>query len=223
MVKRAVLFINGDLAKLSQLSLEKSDFLIGVDGGVRLIRNLGLKPDLIIGDFDSSIQPKRGAVIKVSQNLTDAEFALNYCVKQGFKELVLVGILGRRLDHLLANIFLGFRFNLTIIENKQILYFVTSGRVLEGRPGDLVSLIPLLGDCRGVTTVGLKWRLQGETLKVGSSRGVSNVMTKNRVRIGLKKGLLLVIYTQKPVGISRLRADVTYSPRSPFKKNVLPS
>lgn len=195
MVKRAVLFINGDLAKLPQLSLEKSDFLIGVDGGTRLIWRLKRRPDLIIGDFDSSIQPKHGAVIKSLQDLTDTEFALDYSIKHGFKEIVLVGVLGSRLDHLLANIFLGFRFNLTIIENKQILYFVTSGRVLEGRPGDLVSLIPL-SNCFGIFTAGLKWRLQGETLKVGSSRGVSNVMTGKTARVNLKKGRLLVVYNR---------------------------
>jgi len=70
--------------------------------------------------------------------------------------------------------------------------------VLEGEAGDLVSLIPL-SDCAGVTTFGLKWRLQGSTLKVGTSRGISNVLIGKSCRISLKKGRLLVIKTE-PLG-----------------------
>jgi thiamine pyrophosphokinase len=194
MVKRATLFINGDLARLPQLRLRKKDFLIGVDGGTRLARKLGLKLDLIIGDFDSLPRPTKGNVIyKVSQELTDTEFALEYCLKHGYKDVVLVGILGSRLDHFLANIFLGYRFNLTIIEGKQTLYFVSSKINLAGKKGDLISLIPL-SDCLGVTTEGLEWPLQGETLKVGTSRGISNVMTGKSARVSLEKGRLLVVY-----------------------------
>ena len=198
MVIRAVLFINGDLACLPRLRLKKTDCLIGVDGGTHLILKLKRRPNLIIGDFDSFPRPARGrVVIKSSQDFTDTEIALDYCVKHGFKDMVLVGVLGSRLDHLLANIFLGARFNLTIIEGKQTLYFSPSGFHLEGRAGDLVSLIPLT-DCSGIKTIGLKWRLQGETLKVGSSRGVSNVMTGKAARVSLKKGRLLVIKTAQP-------------------------
>lgn len=194
MVKRAVLFLNGDLARLTSLKIRKSDWLIGVDGGARLILRLGLKPDLIIGDFDSYPRPASGALmIKSSQDLTDTEMALDYCVKSGFKEVILAGVLGNRLDHLLTNILLGTRFNFTIIEGQQTLYFVPSRIILEGKTGDLVSLIPL-ENCFGVTTMGLKWCLQGETLKVGTSRGVSNVMTGKTARVSLKKGRLLVVY-----------------------------
>ncbi len=196
MVKRAILFINGDLAQLPRLILKKSDFLIGVDGGTRLILRLKRRPDLAIGDFDSYPKPQAGAVIKKSQDLTDVEFALDYCVKHGFKDIVLVGVLGSRLDHLITNIFLGVRFNLTIIEGNQTLYFVSTKRLFVGKPGDLVSLIPLMGDCFGVTTAGLKWRLQGETLKFGFGRGISNVMTGKTCRVRLKKGRLLVVYNR---------------------------
>ncbi len=195
MVKRAVLFINGDLAQIPQLSIKKSDFLIGVDGGTRLARRLGLKPNLIVGDFDSLARPAKGQVVfKKSQELTDTEFALDYCVKHGFKDVVLVGVLGRRLDHLLATIFLGYRFNLTIIEGNQTFYFVSSRIVFEGRAGDLVSLIPLF-NCSGVITKGLKWRLKSETLKVGESRGVSNIMVRKKASVSLEKGRLLIIHT----------------------------
>ena len=200
MVKRAVLFVNGDLTSLSSLKIRKSDFLIGVDGGTRLIRRLGLTPNIIIGDFDSLPRPHRGAVlVKTTQELTDTEFALDYCNLQKFKEVLLVGILGHRLDHLLANIFLASKFKLTIYDGQQVLYFITgpSSRVLEGWHGDLVSLVPLT-DCSGVITTGLKWRLQVEYLKFGTSRGISNVMTGKTARVSFKEGRLLVIKATTP-------------------------
>lgn len=196
MVKRAVLFINGDLAELPSLKLKKTDFLIGVDGGTRLAQRLGLKPDIIIGDFDSYPDPPAPSLLKPDQDHTDTEFALDYCFKHGYKDIILVGLLGTRLDHLLTNIFLGSRFNLTIIEGRQTLYFCPSGFHLEGRAGDIVSLIPLT-DCSGIKTIGLKWRLQGDSLKVGTTRGVSNVMIGKTCRISLKKGRLLVVYNSR--------------------------
>jgi thiamine pyrophosphokinase len=182
------------LAQPPRLHLKKSDFLVGVDGGTWLIHRLGRRPDLVVGDFDSLPQPKNGRVLfKESQELTDTELAVDYCRKHGYKEIVLVGVLGRRLDHLLANLFLASRFQLTIYEGNQVLHFVSgsTGLNLEGKPGDLVSLIPL-SDCAGVTTMGLKWPLQGESLKVGTGRGISNVMLGKKATIRLKKGRLLV-------------------------------
>lgn len=193
MVKRAVLFANGSLSSLAGLKLKKNDFLIGIDGGSRLIAGLGRRPNLVVGDFDSFPRPSRRALFKRSQDKTDTEFALDYCVKSGFKEIVLAGVLGDRLDHLIANIFLGVRFNLTIIEGRQTLYFVPTKTVFVGKPGDLVSLIPL-SDCFKINTIGLKWRLRGESLKVGSSRGISNVMTGKTAKVELKGGLLLVVH-----------------------------
>ncbi len=114
--------------------------------------------------------------------------------RDGFSDYFLNNTNCRRKD--ITNIFLGVRFNLTIIEGNQTLYFVTTRRLLVGKPGDLVSLIPLLGDCWGVTTIGLKWRLQGETLKFGFGRGISNVMTGKTCRVRLKKGRLLVVYNR---------------------------
>lgn len=193
MSKRAVIFVNGELADLSRLKIKKTDLLIGVDGGTKLIK----KPELIIGDLDSIKRIPRGIKIikKPDQEQTDTEMALEYCRKQKIKEVILVGLLGRRLDHLLANIMNLIKFKFKIIEGNQEISLVTSRSDLEGSRGDLVSLIPILSDCNDVTTKGLKWSLQGRTLKLGESRGVSNVMLSKTASVSLKKGCLLVVKT----------------------------
>ena len=195
---RAVVFLNGDLS-LPPKILRPNDFLIGVDGGSKLVARLGRKPDLIIGDLDSLPQPPKGVpIIKypTDKDQTDSELALNYAIKEGFKEILLVGFLGKRLDHMISNLFLAAtaKASISIIDHNQQLFFVRDRLILSGRPGQLVSLIPVLGDCV-VTTSGLKWRLQGDSLKFGSGRGVSNVMTGKKASIKVTKGLLLVIVT----------------------------
>ena len=194
MSQRAVIFINGDLSNLSGLKLAKNDLLIGVDGGAKRLA----KPDLIIGDLDSLQQvPENIPVIKYPQDkdFTDTELALKYCQKQKIKAVIIVGFLGRRLDHMMANIMNLVKYDLkiTIIEGNQELFLVKDRVQITGKQGDLISLIPLLGDCRGVNTFGLKWRLQGENLKVGESRGVSNVMLGKKAKVSLKQGCLLVV------------------------------
>lgn len=197
-MKRAIIFSNGELADISRLKIKKTDLLIGVDGGTKQI----LKPDIIIGDFDSlTAIPENVPLIMhpKDKDFTDTELALQFCEKQNIKEVILVGFLGRRLDHLIANLMSLSKYNFKIIEGNQEIFICKDKLKISGKKNDLVSLIPLLGDCQGVTTVGLKWSLQGSTLKVGSSRGVSNVMLGKSASISLKKGCLLVIHTYEDV------------------------
>ncbi len=195
-MKRAVIFINGELADISRLKIKKTDLLIGVDGGTKQI----LKPDIIIGDFDSlTVIPENVPLIMYpkDKDFTDTELALQFCEKQNIKEVILVGFLGRRLDHLIANLMNLSKYNFKIIEGNQEMFLIKNKAVVKGRPGDLISLIPLLRDCLGVTTVGLKWRLQVRNLQVGSSRGVSNMMLSKSARVSLKKGYLLMVHTYR--------------------------
>jgi thiamine pyrophosphokinase len=197
-MKRALVFVNGELSQISRIRPRHDDLLVGVDGGTKHILSLGLTPDLIIGDLDSL--PKIPPNVPLLQypkdkNFTDTELALQFC--RG-REIIVYGILGRRLDHLLANILLLTKYKFTITEgNQQIILLIGPSRFnLEGKPNDLVSLIPLT-DCRKVTTEGLKWRLQGSTLKTGSSQGVSNVLARKKAQIKISKGNLLIVKTNQ--------------------------
>lgn len=205
-MKRVIIFGNGELADTAGLKLRKDDLLIGVDGGTEYIIKLGQKPDLIIGDMDSldSIPDKVRVIRKNDQDHTDMELALSYCRENEVQEVMMVGFLGRRLDHMIANIMNLAKNNIKIkiIEGNQELFIVKETVEIQGKVGDLVSLIPLLGDCSGVRTNGLRWGLQGRILQVGRSLGVSNVMLGNEARISLKSGCLLVIHT-----FSGLRAE----------------
>jgi len=211
-MKRAVILSNGDLADVSQLKemIKPSDFVIAANGGSKHCKTLGIVPDLVIGDLDSldkkleqEWEKKNVGIISypTDKDWTDTELALKYVVKQGFKEIVLAGFLGKRIDHVISNLLMMADLidkvdKLMIIEGQQEIYVVKDRLEIKGKQGDLVSLIPLLGNCQGVTTKGLKYQLQGSTLKFGKSRGVSNVMLGKKAEIGVEKGKLLVVYNK---------------------------
>jgi thiamine pyrophosphokinase len=69
------------------------------------------------------------------------------------------------------------------------------GGVIRGQAGDTVSLIPFGGDADGVTTHNLQYSLNGETLRFGPARGVSNVMTAAESQVDLARGTLLIVHT----------------------------
>jgi thiamine pyrophosphokinase len=173
-----------------------------------------LRPDLVIGDMDSLPEAARALLVSGgcrfiehprAKDETDLELALVHAVHEGAKEITVLGALGGRLDHALANILLLTLPSLAgvsvrIAEGEQQALLARGGEVVElvGVPGDLVSLVPLGGDARGVTTSGLAWVLQEDTLRFGSSRGVSNEMTADQAGIQLGEGLLLIVHGPAP-------------------------
>jgi thiamine pyrophosphokinase len=169
-----------------------------------------LQPHLIIGDMDSlpgetqAALAERGCRFVIhprAKDETDLELALTYAAEQGADEIIVLGALGGRLDHTLANILLLVLPQLLgiavrIVDGNQEARLVKAGEsaCIEGTPGDLVSLLPLAAMVRGVSTDGLAWPLLDETLRLGFTRGVSNVMTSARARIDVGAGLLLVVH-----------------------------
>jgi len=211
-MKRAVIFSNGDLTDVSQIKemIKPNDLIIAANGGSKHCKTLGIVPDLVMGDLDSLDQKlkkewerKNVAIISYPEDKdwTDTELALKQAIKEGFKEIVLAGFLGKRVDHMISNLLMMVEVvdkvdKLMIIEGNQEIYVVKDRLEIKGKQGDLVSLIPLLKDCQGVMTKGLKYQLQGSALKFGKSRGVSNVMLGKKAEITVKKGKLLVVYNR---------------------------
>jgi thiamine pyrophosphokinase len=133
---------------------------------------------------------------------TDLELALAYAARQDVEEIVVLGALGgSRLDHMLSNVLLlalpalhGHRVLIVHGGPEAMLLRGGEAITIEGSPGDLVSLLPLGGDARGVTTAGLAWPLAHDTLRFGQSRGVSNEMDGAEARVELEEGYLWVVH-----------------------------
>jgi thiamine pyrophosphokinase len=167
-------------------------------------------PGLVIGDMDSLPDGDRAVlegagsrfvVHPRAKDETDLELTLRHAVSQGATEIVILGALGGRLDHTLSNVLLlahpklkGLSVRIADRRQEALLLRGGEGVDLDGQPGDLVSLLPLGGRAEGVSTIGLEWRLKGDALDFGQSRGVSNVMLGTAARVEVEAGCLLVVH-----------------------------
>jgi thiamine pyrophosphokinase len=191
------------------------DLVVAADGGARLAGALGLAIDAWVGDGDSlgaaALEElrRRGVPIELAatdKDASDAELGLLAAVRAGAREVTVLGALGgARLDHALANVQLlahpqaaGVAVQLLDPAGRVRLVSAPdpAGRPAElaliGRPGDIVSLLPL-GDAVGVTTAGLRYPLRDEDLPAGPARGLSNVREGITATVTLRHGRLLVV------------------------------
>lgn len=196
--------------------------VIAADGGARQADGLGVAIDAWVGDADSldagSLDRLRVAgtpitLTSVDKDETDTESAIEAALLAGATRITVVGALGgRRLDHGLANIGL---LTLAELAGRDVRLLGPAARVrsllgtasggggrvvLDGRVGDIVTLLPLGEDAVGVTTTGLRYPLDAETLVVGRTRGVSNVRLADPAEVRLRAGRLLVIETPATLG-----------------------
>ncbi|MBQ4347552.1 MAG: thiamine diphosphokinase [Firmicutes bacterium] len=191
--------------------IDRNALLICADSGLLHADKMGLSPNIILGDFDS-VDPKllekyrsSGAAFMqfpVQKDETDLELALSLCIDRGVTSLCILGAAGGRLSHTLGNAYLLIRAQKAGIdaviadESFSLRLMGTKGRkklILKGKKGELISLLPISGKVRGISTKGLGYPLFGESLKRGELRGVSNYMTEDICEIELLHGLLLVV------------------------------
>lgn len=197
---RAVIIGNGTVFEEAKQLLRDGDYIICADGGYDHAQQLGILPDIVLGDMDS-VQCAAGNIPNVvypaRKDFTDGELAVHHGLEQGAEEFLLLGFTGTRLDHTLTNIFLlkqiadaGKRG--VLIDGHNEVYFARTENCIRGQRGDLVSIVPL-ADMQGVCTEGLEYPLSDETLYFGQSRGVSNVMLAETCRITMRDGAGLII------------------------------
>jgi thiamine pyrophosphokinase len=84
--------------------------------------------------------------------------------------------------------------NIRVDDGAEQAWFVRSGTRIDGHSGDVVSLVPWGAPVTGVTTTGLRWSLNGETLLPFKTRGLSNELLGESASISLESGLLLVVH-----------------------------
>jgi thiamine pyrophosphokinase len=192
------------------------DLVVAADGGARHARALGVTIDLWVGDGDSlgedgiATLAAAGVPIERSQpekDETDVELAVTAAIARGARGLVVVGALGgERIDHALANVALLARPDLIgrsaiVLDGRSRISLVRAPDsddravrvVLDGAAGSTVSLLAFGGDALGVTTDGLVYSLADDSLRLGSARGVSNVIARHGASVTVRDGLLLVV------------------------------
>ena len=150
---RAVVFAGGEVRDYEFLKrlIENDDLLIAADSGAEHLYKIGIEPDVLIGDMDSiSVHPSGEEIIKlnVMKDETDTEAAARIAIERGADELIIVGATGTRLDHSLANLLLLKQLSeknikAQIRDEKNDVRYIDSSFEIDGREGDILSVIPL--------------------------------------------------------------------------------
>ena len=219
---RLIIFANGLVPQLASASrlIQAGDVLIAADGGTRHALSLGLFPSIVIGDLDSLTPDDhqqldvKGVEIRQyprEKDETDLELAFQYALIAGYRELLVIGALGGRLDQTLGNLSLLTMPEFAALDARfddgvEEAFFVRGRCELHGQPADIVSLIPWGTPVTGIRTEGLRWPLQDETLFPERTRGISNEMLCETALISKRTGRLLVLHHRQP---SALEKDVT--------------
>jgi thiamine pyrophosphokinase len=209
---RIVVVASGAFAPEDEAWLDGADLVIAADGGADVLDRLGRRPDRLVGDLDSADPALVGRHATdgtrvdrhpADKDASDTELAVHAAVAEGADRIDLLGATGGgRLDHALANLLMLADqelagVGLRAIADETTVRAVRGGQelALDGDVGDLVSLLPIGGDAIGVTTTGLRWALNAATLRIGRSRGLSNVVVEAGASVRLDTGVLLVFET----------------------------
>ena len=199
---KVLIVLGGDApgVELLKSCVQEADFSIAADRGLEAFDAAGLEPDMLIGDMDS-VSPDVLARyesrlsedrLNCIKNDTDCEYALNLAISRGATEIVLLGALGGRLDHALANLMMVVRAARSGVwaeiraEGVRIVR-VNGSYTLAGARGSTISLLPL-GTARGVSIRGCYYLIDDYTLESDSSRGMSNVVTADEAVITVREG-----------------------------------
>lgn len=172
--------------------------LVAVDGGLKACAQLGIVPHLIVGDFDSASTELRSSYTTAFQKHTpdqtksDLEKALEFLFSFPVQSATVLGALGKRLDHTLANTCLLCRYPRKVLfaTEEELCFALETKSELSCRIGQRLSLIPL-GAVKGISTQGLKWELANATLN-SHFVGLSNVCLNTHVSIHFQSGDLIV-------------------------------
>ena len=201
-MKRCFIFGALPVGKLFEKPCE-GDLVIAADKGYATVRQLGLCPDLVVGDFDSLGEvPNTDNLIwlNVRKDDTDLEHAVRLALGKGCDDFVIYGAVGGKLDHTLGSIavaeqialaggrslFYGDDSSFTVIRNGAI--------TLPARDSGRISVISLSEVSRGVSISGLSYEAEGIDLPRAVTRGISNAFIGKPSRISVTDGTLLIVF-----------------------------
>lgn len=183
----ALIIANGESCSnelLGQL-LEWSPFVVVLDGAINRVIDLNIKIDVLLGDFDSRnhalevIQNQQPVKIihTPDQDKTDLQKGIEYLIERGFEAVNIIWATGRRADHNLSNVTDLVRYNNKI----RIVLFDDYSKIFQlpkkyqkwYTVNTLLSIMPV-GTVHGITTQGLLYNMNNDTLTLGYRTSSSN-------------------------------------------------
>ena len=182
------------------------DFNIFCDSGLRHQEWLGLRPHLIVGDFDSHENPHLDVetiVLPREKDDTDTAFAVKEAVRRGFDDFLLLGAAGGRLDHTLGNVSILLMLHrqgkrAILVDDYSEMEIVSKGPAYIDDSFPFFSLLNISGTAEGITVAGAKYPLRDAEIRCTCQYGISNeVLPGGQASVSVGKGELLLIRVRR--------------------------
>lgn len=191
----------GQNAQFLKNNIDRKSFIIAADSGYLICKEAEIRPDLIIGDFDSSKKPDTDINILQLPHIkddTDTFYCIKEAVKRNADEIEIFCALGGRVDHALSNILsldycLENNVKASIIGEKCVLSLHNKGFEVNKSKFKYFSLFAIGADVKGLSIKGAAYNLDGYTLSPFSSLGQSNECKDNTVKIEFENGVILLV------------------------------
>ncbi|MBO4400199.1 MAG: thiamine diphosphokinase [Lachnospiraceae bacterium] len=208
MDRRCVIVGGADIGNYEFLKsrMRDDDFVIYCDSGLKHLSALGAEPSLIVGDFDSHENPGLSVetiVLPCEKDDTDTVYAVKEALNRGFKEFLLLGVAGGRLDHTLGNVSILFYLDAagchgTILDDYSEMEVVSEKTAYIDDSFPYFSLLNVTGEAGGITIRNAKYPLTDAAITCEYQYGVSNEPLPGKTaEVSVKKGKLLLVKVRK--------------------------
>ena len=204
MEKRCMIISGGDFSPIPRP--DPDTFVIACDRGYAYAERCGIRPDLLVSDFDSyagTVDPDVPIHrFRAEKDDTDTMIAIRTAIERGFTRAELYCALGGRLDHTLANLqSLVFAekhgLSMRIHGADTEIFSLRNGSLrLPRREGWSLSVFAMEDRCRGVSIRGAKYELERAELSSAFPLGVSNEWVDDEALITVEDGILLIVLSR---------------------------
>ncbi|MCQ2411937.1 MAG: thiamine diphosphokinase [Sphaerochaetaceae bacterium] len=203
---RCVIVAGGEISDYAHVRsyLKAEDYVVYCDCGLRHLAHLNAKADLVVGDFDSFEKPSIDVEVIAlprEKDDTDSLYAIKECLCRGYDEFLLVGMLGGRVDHSLANIYcLLFLYekncSAMLVSDTQEMWMVEKDICYIDDNCKYFSLVNISGIARGITIRNAKYELENAEIQSSFQLGISNeVLLGKTAEVSVQEGCVLLIRT----------------------------
>ena len=207
--RRCVIVAAGEIHNFerARVFLRDDDFFIFCDGGLSHAGGLGIKPDVVVGDFDSC-EPgdlewwkERSEIIQLpcETDDTDTLFAVKLAVERGYCDFLLLGAMGGRFDHALGNVSIllylnGLGKKAVLIDDYSVMQIAGKETLFIEDSCSYFSVLTVAGDVCGVNIKNAKYPLKNASLKCDFQLGISNEVLPGKVaEVSVESGRVLVV------------------------------
>lgn len=191
--------------------IDKMDIIIGADKGCDTLDKYNIKPDYILGDFDS-VNPKALEALeaigitkykfKKEKDDTDTKIAVDLAIEKGADEIYMLGVTGTRIDHTMANIgLLGYclekGIKSYILDDVNKIYLSDKPLTLKGDKGQVISFRAYKEDIINFNIKGSLYDLKNYNLSINDGITTSNEFLDEDIEITFDSGIVMIIYTKE--------------------------